>query len=170
MVKCSSKVWICCRYGVQEGTIVKVSCLSDNAASAGAAEIAAEDAAEDDIAMQGAEGAVETPGGFEAEVSHLPDLHMALRKHEQHRPHSCSSCCFQDCNASSVISSACKASQACCDTGHGMQASEPAAAPDVKEEPNLNQQDAEGSLGVKREAEIFEDAQAVAKRIKTEPA
>ena len=51
----------------------------------------------------------------------------------------------------------------------GMQASVPAAAPDVKEEPGLNQQDAKGSLGVKREAENSEDAQAVAKRIKTEP-
>lgn len=51
-----------------------------------------------------------------------------------------------------------------------MQASVPAAAPAVNEEPVLDQQDAKGSLGVKREAENSEDAQAVAKRIKTEPA
>lgn len=119
MAECSSKVWICCRYGVQEGTIVKVSCLNDNAASAGAAEDAAEEAAEEDAAVQGAEDAVKMPDGFEAQVGSLPDSHMAARKPEQHRPHSSSSCCFKDCSASSDTSSACKGSKACCDTGYG---------------------------------------------------
>ncbi len=52
----------------------------------------------------------------------------------------------------------------------GLQVSLPAApVPGVKEEPDVNQQDANSNLEVKREAETYENVQAIAKRIKIEP-